>query len=112
MDDLDNKFEKVADRSVGQRMLGLRSTSAKNILSMGMRQALLSLNPYESLKFPDIPAHMLNLQEGEGAYLRRIQQAVLMFSRGRPQLKLATRRSKDQETGLGELWVIRKPEED
>jgi len=101
----------INDRSFGKRILEAGATSStSNILSLQTRQALLSLQPYQTMVFPDDPT----FEPGPDGvtYLRRVQQAVLVFARGRPNFSLATRKSRNDETGRDELYVVRKPMED
>lgn len=109
----DNEFVKKTDRSFGKQFLESQGLlNPRNVLSLAARQEILSLQPYQSLIFPDKPDHPLNKEEGGRGYLHRLQQSILVFMRGRPDKRVMTRKGVDEETGQSILIVIRKPNEE
>ena len=106
------EFIKKTDPSFGKVFLEGDLFNPRNVLSSAARQELLLLEPFESLIFHDKPDHPSNKEESGRGYLHRIQQSILGFMRGRPDKKVVTRKSVDEETGQSILIVIRKPNEE
>jgi hypothetical protein len=111
MDEIEENISVQRNEDFATRALKGKTYRPRNVqlLTLKTRQALMSLQPKQTLIIKDIPGHELNGEDTKLDYLRTMQQKVLAFCRSR-HLRIATRRMLDDETNVEQLCVVRMPD--